>query len=295
LVWLPRVAAILGGVTDSVWAVSPGREREAIGGGLLAEVSEAQASGPVAEIYDDIRRVFGVTFVVFVYRALAVDAARLAAAWEAVRPNLLSGETHRLARRLGVVPADAVESLPEEVLSQSWLDRQLLAETLVAFHRVNTRNALVLAALRDGHAARTPPPRSPAPPDAARPILPMADLGALSASVSELLRTMSEPMTGGREPIVIPSLLRYLARDEHLLRAVWTNLRPILRSHTYARHVAAKQREVDESSRALPYSVARCGDADAQRTISSFLRTIPAMIVTAPMLAASLGLDPSAL
>jgi hypothetical protein len=266
-----------------------------MGGALLTEVSEDRASGPVAGIYDDIRRVFGVTFVVFAYRALAVDAARLAAVWEAVRPNLLSDETHRLARGLGVVPADAVESLPAAVLSQSRLDRRLLAETLAAFHRVNTRNALVLAALRDGHDALTAPARSPAPPDAARPILPMADLGTLSASVTELLRAISGPIAGRQEPVVIPSLLRYLALDERLLGAVWTNLQPILCSDTYARQVAAKQREVDESSRALPYSVARCADADALRTITSFLRTIPAMIVTAPMLAASLGLDLNAL
>src|SRR5262249_33653074 len=111
------------GVADSVCAVSTGREGERTGGALLAEVPEAEAIVPIADIYDDIRRVFGVTFVVFVYRALAVDAARLAAAWEAVRPNLLSEETHRLARRLGVVQAREVQSLPEDVLSQSRLDR----------------------------------------------------------------------------------------------------------------------------------------------------------------------------
>jgi hypothetical protein len=271
--------------------VTAGRRQDAGGAALLAEVPEAGASGLVAEIYDDIRSVFGVSFVVFVYRALAVDAGRLAAVWEAVRPNLLSDEAHRLARRLGAATLDAVEPLPDAVLASSRLDRRLVANTLTAFHRVNTRNAIVLPAIRDGHDGLAPPPRAAAPPRAALPILPMADFEALPSTARELLRTMSGPITGGVEPVVIPSLLRYFAPDERLLGALWAALEPILTAETYARSIVAMQRRADEASRALPYSVARCDDADAHQIVSRFLRAIPAMAVTAPTLARTLGVD----
>src|SRR5205823_4220050 len=76
--------------------------------GTLAEVREGDATAEVAEIYEDIRAVFGVSFVVLVYRALATDPARLRAAWDAVRPNLAGAEIDRLAGALAA-PGEPVE------------------------------------------------------------------------------------------------------------------------------------------------------------------------------------------
>ena len=130
---------------------------------MIAEVAERDADGVVAAIYEDIRAVFGVPFVVLVYRALATDEGRLQLAWEAVRPNLLGAEADRLARSLGSAAAVPVAPVAGSIVTESSLDRGLLANTLAAFHRVNTRNAIALAALRDGHEGAVPGPRSPAP------------------------------------------------------------------------------------------------------------------------------------
>ena len=60
---------------------------------MLAEIAEREADGLVATIYEDIRRVFGVSFVVLVDPAPATDEARLQVLLEAVAgPNLLSAE-----------------------------------------------------------------------------------------------------------------------------------------------------------------------------------------------------------
>ena len=258
---------------------------------MLAEVAERDARGTVAEIYEDIRAVFGVGFVVLVYRALATDEARLQGAWEAVRPNLLSDEGSRVARALGSEAAVPVAPVAQSVLKQSCLDRGLLLETLAAFHRVNTRNVIALAALRDGHEGATPARRAPAPVAAASPILPMADLASVPPEVNGLLREFSAPITGGREPIVIPSLLRYLAPDQRLLASVWKSLRPTLTAASFDGQVDAMQQRIKVASQTLPYAVPRCTEEGARAIIEDFLRTIPAMVVTAPLIAAALGVD----
>ena len=83
---------------------------------MLSEVTERDADGVVAEIYHDIRAVFGVPVVVLVC-ALATDERRLQAAWEAVRPNLLSDEVHCFARELGSEPGTRVAPVANPVLT----------------------------------------------------------------------------------------------------------------------------------------------------------------------------------
>ena len=257
----------------------------------LAEISEDRATGTLAETYDDIRAVLGVPFVVLVYRAMAVVEGRLEAVWEAVRPNLLSEQTHQLAAALGTVSVPAVRGVDGAVIAASGLGLQLIADTLAAFHRANTRNAIVLWALHDGHDGAAPPLRPPAPRTPIRRILPMADLTSLSASVSELLRMMSVPIAGAEPPMVIPSLLRCFAFDEPLLEELWMSLRPLLESDAYREHVADVRTRAQTSAAALPYLVAPCRDAEARQIIARFLRTIPAMIAAAPMIAAALSPD----
>jgi hypothetical protein len=259
--------------------------------GTLAEVREGDAHGEVAEIYEDIRAVFGVSFVVLVYRTLATDPARLRAAWDAVRPNLVSAEIESLAGALAAAGDEAAARSSARVPAGSSLDPGRLADTLSAFHRVNTRNALALAALRDGLAG-APAPEAPAPAPTAdvRPILPMADLDALSPRAAATLRAFSAPIAGAGRPIVIPSLLRCLAGDERLLVALWARLEPMLLDTAFADRIAATRARVDAASRRLPYAVDRCADEGSRAIVESFLRTIPAMVATAPLIADALGL-----
>ena len=258
---------------------------------MLSEVTQRDADGVVAEIYHDIRAVFGVPVVVLVYRALATDEGRLQAAWEAVRPNLLSDEMHCFARELGSEPGTRVAPVANPVLTESDLDRGVLAKTIAAFHRVNTRNAIALTALRDGHVGVAPQCRSPAPTWSPSPILPVADLSTLPPDIDTVLREFSAPITGGRDPLVIPSLLRCLAPDGRLLRAVWESLRPVLGTDSFDAQVIATQDRITSLSQKLPYTITRCIDERTRAIISDFLRTIPAMVITAPLIAAALQLD----
>ena len=54
----------------------------------LAEVSEKDAGGRIADLYDDIRRVTGVHSVALVYRALAAIPGALEMVWADLASNL---------------------------------------------------------------------------------------------------------------------------------------------------------------------------------------------------------------
>jgi hypothetical protein len=75
---------------------------------LLAELSEDAATGPIATIYDEIRRFSGVPYVSSLQRYLATLPGVLEWAWDALRPAMLSGaipETGwRLARAVRLSP-----------------------------------------------------------------------------------------------------------------------------------------------------------------------------------------------
>jgi hypothetical protein len=76
---------------------------------MLAELSEASATGRVAEIYGEIRRFSGVPYVSSLQRYLATLPGVLEWAWDALRPAMVSGaipETGwRLAQTARLSPA----------------------------------------------------------------------------------------------------------------------------------------------------------------------------------------------
>jgi hypothetical protein len=76
---------------------------------LLAELPEAQATGRIAEIYDEIRRFSGVAYVSSLQRYLATLPGVLEWAWATLRPAMVSGtipETGwRLAEGIHLTPA----------------------------------------------------------------------------------------------------------------------------------------------------------------------------------------------
>ena len=81
---------------------------------LLAELPEAQATGRIAEIYDEIRRFSGVPYVSSLQRYLATLPGVLEWAWSALRPAMASGVIQQtgwqLAADVRLPPAPAVSS-----------------------------------------------------------------------------------------------------------------------------------------------------------------------------------------
>jgi len=75
---------------------------------LLAELPEDQATGRIAEIYAEIRRFSGVTYVSSLQRHLATRPGLLPWTWDALRPAMVSGAIPeagwRIARRIVLPP-----------------------------------------------------------------------------------------------------------------------------------------------------------------------------------------------
>jgi hypothetical protein len=121
-------------------------------GTLLAELPEDQATGIIAEIYDEIRRFSGVPYVSSLQRYLATMPGVLEWAWAAIRPAMASGVVPETGWRL----ADSVKVAPLPLVSNTERDAWKLdmgADATIAaiaenFVRVSPVNLMTGACLR---------------------------------------------------------------------------------------------------------------------------------------------------
>ena len=153
-------------------------------GTLLAELPEDQATGAIAEIYDEIRRFSGVPYVSSLQRYLATMPGVLEWAWAAIRPAMVSGAIPETGWRL----ADSVSLAPFPPVSAAtraaWkLDMGAyatigsIAENFVRVSPVNLMTGACLRLLLTGPAPRgsgfdaawTPPQMLPPMPGNADP------------------------------------------------------------------------------------------------------------------------------
>jgi hypothetical protein len=121
-------------------------------------------------------------------------------------------------------------------------------------------------------------PREPAEPEE---ILPLADLRTLSAATRLLLDEMSEPLVGGEEPRIVPSLLRHFAHEPALLALLWTAIRPA--TGGIEERAAAVRQRARVQARELPYP-APPADTATQAVCGRFARAMSAMLVTGELL-----------
>ena len=118
---------------------------------LLAELSEAAATGRIAEIYDEIRRLSGVPYVSSLQRYLATLPCVLEWAWDALRPAMVSGaipETGwRLARALRLTPAAPVSAAMVRDWGVDAADLTAIRNVAANFVRVSPVNIVTGACL----------------------------------------------------------------------------------------------------------------------------------------------------
>jgi hypothetical protein len=248
-------------------------------------VAESAASGRVAEIYVDIRRVLGLPMVNLFYRHLATRPELLEEAWTALRPNLgseaaeagasaltseaASSATAPTARRAPASPAAGSDAA------------QLGAATLDAYARANSLNLLGMHALLDGCPGTGEGGGAVEPPAVAR-ILPMADLASLPAPVRTRLDELGVALLGAEEPRIVPSLLRHFAQDLRLLERLGTALRPAVAE------IPMRAERVMDSARALaaglPYPVAAVTDEAARTLARRFSGAMSRMLVAGEIL-----------
>lgn len=282
----------------------------------LREVSEAEASGAVARLYEEIRRALRSPNVNLIYRLLASRPEYLAAAWQQIGPNLASRYLEREAERLRGLAALEVGSAGAslrrgpEALGVGPADLDRIRAVVDLFNYANPKNLIVVTALRLAFDGRPIPGRGDAGDRQPVPEGPIPDVEVRLLDVDrvppEVRALLAEIAAASATAGAMPSVYRALANWPAFLRASWPALRPFVVSPAFAartRHLVA---EAERSALALPYPVSlstadteRLVGPDAARAIGTTLERfrsemIPAMTVEIHTLKALLDGQPAA-
>jgi len=216
------------------------------GADSIPAIPEADASGDIATLYEDLRVSLGVPFVNLIWRHLATIPGGLAWTWTLVKPLYLSGELDRLsAGTSALVALPSLEPLPDFVWDSAAIDRDARAVIIAlieSYNRANGVNFLALltavSVLRDGLPANAG--NKPALPRAdqhraSTPALP--PLPGLSELPPHLLALVRELDQFGRlgPSEAIASLYRHLAHWPAFLSIAYTALESLHRSGELAK------------------------------------------------------------
>lgn len=200
---------------------------------MLAEIEEKNATGEIAEIFAEVRRLWGVPYVSAIHRHLATRAGVLEWAWEAVGLAFRDGRAQeagwRCAHGLALTPLDPVS---RDALRVWGVDDRALAavraaaEGFVRVAPVNMMFAGLVKALLEGQqpggrsagmvVAWRPPAALPVPPAMVSP-------DALDAATRGVLMQFATLSDG--QPFV-PGLYRILAHWPGLIAHLATVLGP---------------------------------------------------------------------
>ncbi len=257
-------------------------------GAALPEISERDATGRVAELYEEIRRAVGLPLVNLVYRVLAAND-RLEPAWAELGPNLrdpgIAGMALDLVDEVGI----SCPPIPDAALATvgvSTTERVRSRSTVAAYMHANPRNMLaVTALLEEAPGTRAAPPSvDEAVPSPDWDILPMASLDELGPQARALIDEMSAPLVTPGEGALVPSLLRHFAHEPALLAVLWTAIAPAVSSGAVTQNGEAVADRARTLARSLPYAVRPLTDAATRQTLERFQFTLSRMIVVGRLL-----------
>ena len=198
---------------------------------MLPELLESHATGPIAGIYDEIRRFSGVPYVSSLQRYLATLPGALEWGWSALRPAMASGVIQqtgwRLAADVRLRPAEPI--LPAKL--QSWgvdgSDLAAIRSIAENFVRVSPVNLVFGACLRrlltGGAPAGTGYAETWVPPAMLPPMPGNVDPDALPPAQRAVLMQFATDVDG--VPF-IPALYRQLAHWPPVLAWLANELTP---------------------------------------------------------------------
>jgi len=184
----------------------------------VTAITEDQASGEIAQLYEDIRRSLGVPVVNLIWRHLATIPGALPWAWNSLKPLYASGAITNAAvsLRSSLRPESnlGISSSTLKSVSLSSDDLRSITVVLNSYERSNSLNLIALNALLakiDGVEDHTQDGLAQVTADDGLVHGEMPELLVLSnmeASVRELVEDLSR--IGGRSDI-LPSMYRHLA------------------------------------------------------------------------------------
>src|SRR5271163_1774746 len=200
-------------------------------------ITEAAATGEIADIFADIRRVLGVEVVNLIWRHLATIPRALPWSWGILRPLYIDGT---IAAEAAALRCDLdlpwLPPFPPEVLAAAGLldgDISTIRDVLAAYDRTNAMALIALSALllrledealtRDAASSHSEASREPLPAIALPSLLDIADLAPATA---ELVLTLNRLGTRRGDPI-LASMYRHLAHWPAYLALIWAMIAPL--------------------------------------------------------------------
>lgn len=221
----------------------------------LPAITEAAATGEIADLFADIRTTVGVRVVNLVWRHLATMEGALTWAWAAVKPLYLAGlPDAAMAAFHRTMDVPKLASLAGE-------EPASVDAVLASYDHSNTINLFALGALRawlNGEVAResriAPGPRKAAPDLALPRLASEQDVAPETwALVLRLNRFGDEP-----QPLILASMYRHLAHAPAFLAKVEAALAPVAADGSLRRAVLDNRR----TAATLSADIARAISAD---------------------------------
>lgn len=204
-------------------------------GDPVPAISEADATGEIADLYADIRATLGVPLVNLIWRNLASMPGGLSWAWQSVKPLYQAGTIQNEASALlAAQNIPAVPRLPVSALQSVGVDaaaEKTIAGILESYDRSNPLNLVALLALLAGlRGEASASTDGPAPTAVTEPLevsLPrLLPLDDMAASTADLVRAVNRLGARGRDHIVV-SMPRHLAHWPGFLSLYWTIVAPL--------------------------------------------------------------------
>jgi hypothetical protein len=267
---------------------------------MLAELREADATGEIAGIYDQIRRFWAVPYVSSLQRHLATRRGWLEWTWAALGPAFTSGIAQAAAwRAADGLAVPRLAPISRDALAVWGVDaagEAAIRATCASFVRVSPVNLVLSGLLRRLLTGERPPGANGAapawtPPAALGPLPTLADPAALPPAQRAVLATLGTTVAG---QVFVPGLYRMLASWPAFLAHVATVLRPHLDdAATRAagqRLLAAVDAEIPRVFATLPSLPARPAMPPAAEfatvlsALDTYRKTSPEMVVFGRML-----------
>jgi hypothetical protein len=267
---------------------------------LLAELSESDATGDIARIYDEMRVYCGVPYVSTLQKHVATMPGCIEWMWAAVRPGFVSGEMPETAWKLaGQIDLDPLPQLSDSAIRLLGVDAgglEALNNICDMYARVSPCNLIFSDTVRllltgsqaggQGFATDdwTPPEMVPELP-------PMPVIGNLGedrvAVLNQLGRSLGETM-------MVPGLYRYFAIWPGYLAHVATELSPLMQDKAVQDAGRRMAKRITEAAPSIvaklppaPKDLPRPGPKETEAIIAAldmFKATSPEMVIFSTLL-----------
>ena len=272
---------------------------------LISEILEKDATGDIADIYADIRRLWGVPNVTTIVRHVASVPGALEWYWAAIGPVNACGDFQETALALvDTLETRPMTPLPEVALRAMGVDAEAEAQIqdVYAAYDINNRpNILFVCVLqrllsRQPAAADRYEPRGSnwSPPPPARDLVAMVQADDMPSETLALAQTIGSwgfPAGTGFLPGVYRHLANWPAYLAHAGAAIWPYLESGEIRQASENIIAAAEAAADEMIERLPAPPPPLDPPQIERlsgVLQSLNQKIPEMIVICKLLGGAL-------